>query len=303
MSKITIITSLFNADIYLEKFLDNISKISDYKTLCIHHVYNIVGSHKDNDYVTNKLKDFTETNNNFQIINVPSDPGLYELWNMSARRATTEYIMTFNIDDRCSSNYIKDSIDYIIKYNGDLICSTVKVTSTKNAMEHEFNDLWYDTKPIYFDKRFSMNAQLKMANIVKIDGHWVESKSNSVYKAKSHQIKSQYKKMIKVYYHRISIEDMFIDMGCNGRYISNNIPHCMPIWRKDLHKYGYFDETTYSVCADFEFWLRVLKKKPDCKFLFMNKQSVLYLNDPESHNNRKDDKQTIDSELRRMYLR
>jgi len=35
-----------------------------------------------------------------------------------------------------------------------------------------------------------------------------------------------------------------------------NLPHCMPMWRKNLHnKCGFFDET-YKSAADWEFWLR-----------------------------------------------
>lgn len=302
MTKITIITSMFNADVYIDKFLENIMEISGYETLCEHHIYNIVGSHDDNERVNTKLKDFANIYENFKVINVPSDPGLYELWNMSARRATTEYLMTFNIDDRCSSNYIQDGFNYLMKHDGDLVCSTVKVTKTKNASEDNYETFWYDTKPIYYDDRFPAMTQLKKANVVNMKDHWVELDSNSIYKAKSHQIKSDHKKMVNVYYHRISIEDMFVDTGCNGKYISNNIPHCMPIWRKDLHKYGYFDEKKYSVCADFEFWLRVLKKKPDCKFLLLNRPNILYLEDPGSYG-RKGDKQMIDDKLRIMYIR
>lgn len=41
--------------------------------------------------------------------------------------------------------------------------------------------------------------------------------------------------------------------------LENNSPHCLPMWRKDLHqRFGYFD-TKYLVAADYEFWLRVLK--------------------------------------------
>jgi len=36
----------------------------------------------------------------------------------------------------------------------------------------------------------------------------------------------------------------------------NNSPHCMPLWKKDLHeKFGYFDES-YKTAADGDFWLR-----------------------------------------------
>ena len=38
----------------------------------------------------------------------------------------------------------------------------------------------------------------------------------------------------------------------------NNSPHCMPFWRKELHrKFGYFD-TQYKTAADFDFWMRCL---------------------------------------------
>jgi len=38
--------------------------------------------------------------------------------------------------------------------------------------------------------------------------------------------------------------------------LRNNSPHCMPLWRKNLHnKFGYFD-TNYESAADGDFWLR-----------------------------------------------
>lgn len=36
----------------------------------------------------------------------------------------------------------------------------------------------------------------------------------------------------------------------------NNSPHCMPLWKKELHdKFGYFDES-YKTAADGDMWLR-----------------------------------------------
>lgn len=38
--------------------------------------------------------------------------------------------------------------------------------------------------------------------------------------------------------------------------LKNNSPHCMPLWRKNLHdRYGWFDEK-YKSAADGEMWLR-----------------------------------------------
>lgn len=41
--------------------------------------------------------------------------------------------------------------------------------------------------------------------------------------------------------------------------LQNNSPHCLPVWRKNLHtRFGYFD-THYFSAADYEMWLRALK--------------------------------------------
>lgn len=38
--------------------------------------------------------------------------------------------------------------------------------------------------------------------------------------------------------------------------LRNNSPHCMPLWKKNLHdRFGYFDEN-YKTAADADFWLR-----------------------------------------------
>lgn len=38
----------------------------------------------------------------------------------------------------------------------------------------------------------------------------------------------------------------------------NNSPHCLPMWRKDLHeRFGYFD-IKYPIAGDYEMWLRAL---------------------------------------------
>lgn len=38
--------------------------------------------------------------------------------------------------------------------------------------------------------------------------------------------------------------------------LANNSPHCMPMWKKNLHdRFGYFDET-YKTASDGDMWLR-----------------------------------------------
>jgi glycosyltransferase involved in cell wall biosynthesis len=40
--------------------------------------------------------------------------------------------------------------------------------------------------------------------------------------------------------------------------MKNNSPHCLPVWRKNIHsKFGYFDKS-YPTASDYDFWLRCL---------------------------------------------
>lgn len=60
--------------------------------------------------------------------------------------------------------------------------------------------------------------------------------------------------------------------------LNNNSPHCLPMWRKDLHKrFGYFD-TKYFSAADYEMWLRALKG--GAKFKKINQLIGSYYRNP-----------------------
>jgi hypothetical protein len=49
----------------------------------------------------------------------------------------------------------------------------------------------------------------------------------------------------------------------------HNSPHCMPMWKKEIHeKYGFFDNS-YISAGDGEMWLRIVLKGSN--FLFLNK--------------------------------
>jgi hypothetical protein len=285
-TRITIITSFFRADEYIDHYLKNIRNIVGYRTLCVHHVYNILGSHQNNNYVNNKLEEFSKEYSNFKLMNIEKDPGLYSLWNMSCKAANTPYMMTLNIDDMCEPKYVVSALYELHKYNGDLISCPIKVTKQKNANFNDYYTLWYNTKKIYFDKRGDKMTQLKMANIIKNkNGEYYEVKCNRRYKHLTKTLDKKYKDSVMVKYKFYSLEDMFIDWKNDNSYKSYNMPHCTPIWRRDMHtKYGYFDEETYGPYADFEFWLRLLKK--DRQFIQMDKSMILYLEDENSHNRR-----------------
>lgn len=59
----------------------------------------------------------------------------------------------------------------------------------------------------------------------------------------------------------------------------NNSPHCMPLWRKNLHdRFGYFDES-YKTAADGDMWLRCAVG--GAKIKMINHPVGLYYHNPQ----------------------
>jgi len=85
--------------------------------------------------------------------------------------------------------------------------------------------------------------------------------------------------------------DFFLDfVGPAGdkRIVWRNIPHCMPVWRRDLHqKYGYFNEERGGPTADLEFWLRCAKNGETYRNLNISK-GIYYYSDKTTYSARKE---------------
>ena len=302
MYEITIVTSFFNADKYITHFLNNVNNIIGYNKLCLHYAYNIDGSHNQNEKVLDILNNFSLLHPNFKLINInkEDDKGLYHLWNLAVKTTITPYMMTLNIDDMCYPNYIINGLKYI-KYNNKIAILSCPVNVTKTPNSKNYYTRWYKTKKIYYDKRFNLNLQLKKANVVYNKGKYIELYCNRNYKKISYKIPSNFKKSIFVEYNEYCLEDMFIDWNNNNNYNSFCIPHCCPIWKRELHnKYGEFDYTKYGIYADFEFWLRVMKDNNKC--FLMKKAEVLYLEDDNSLERRSSNKDVYMNLIMNEYL-
>ena len=66
---------------------------------------------------------------------------------------------------------------------------------------------------------------------------------------------------------------------------SQNMMHCMPIWKAALHEeIGYFDEDQFGTSADWEIWLRATQANK--KLGLIDIPLGFYLIDCTSHNRR-----------------
>jgi hypothetical protein len=73
----------------------------------------------------------------------------------------------------------------------------------------------------------------------------------------------------------------------DGTVMSQNMLHCMPVWRRSLHdRWGWFDEERYGTSADWAFWLRI--GQDGCRFALDPQAWGRYFFNPSSHNRRND---------------
>lgn len=83
----------------------------------------------------------------------------------------------------------------------------------------------------------------------------------------------------------------------DGSIRSQNVMHCMPVWRRSIHeRYGFFDEEKYGTSADWAFWLRCAQAGE--RFWLDAHAFGRYFVNPESHNRRND----LDGEKERKII-
>jgi hypothetical protein len=83
----------------------------------------------------------------------------------------------------------------------------------------------------------------------------------------------------------------------DGVYCSQNIAHCMPMWRKSLHdECGSFREDKYGTSADWAFWLECMKTGKVLAMASADPLGLYFIN-PVSHNRRHDRLGTLENSI------
>lgn len=78
----------------------------------------------------------------------------------------------------------------------------------------------------------------------------------------------------------------------------NNSPHCMPMWRKDLHeKFGFFDEN-YKTAADGDMWLKACVG--GAKIKMINHPVGLYYYNPDGRSTKNETLKEMIKEVQEM---
>jgi glycosyltransferase involved in cell wall biosynthesis len=248
--RFSLVTSLFRAEKYLSRLLENYEAIA---TLG-HCELIIVDVNSDNadQLVVDRFIQSSDYGDTVQYIRLEEDPGIYGCWMQGISMAKSPLVSNFNADDRRSAIHPHLLADYLEKNPTVDVCFTaLKPTRVVNQSwyEHVEEESWF---------------------------HWYQQGQE------------------------FELED-FLTIS-DGVYCSQNIAHCMPMWRKYLHDIlGPFREDLYGTSADWAFWLECLKRKRRLHLASRVPLGLYYVN-PESHNRIHDAEGQLENKILSDYF-
>jgi hypothetical protein len=214
---ISFITSIYKGAEWIDSFLKNMVSLDKFDTC---ELILINANSPQIVHETSSIREFQTTHPNILHIILDTDPGLYNIWNLGALIASSNYLSNANLDDRKARDFIVSHLQSFASADEE-----ISLVSAPCIM--------CDEKYIGFEK-------------------YVESQSA--------EEQLWYYNSTEYYKYPDFFLD-FIDQNRQKRIVWRNIPHCMPVWHRELHqKYGYFNEIRGGPTADLEFWLRCARQ-------------------------------------------
>jgi len=138
---VTLISSVFRSDEYLEGFLRNIATLQGYRD-CQHLLIRAASPGDEHA----RLVEHVRAHAGAVYLNLEEDPGLYQVWNLGVRLSTTRYLSSANLDDRRAPEHLAH-LQGILNSMPD-----VDVASTALRISCQKNLSWADSSdcPVWF---------------------------------------------------------------------------------------------------------------------------------------------------------
>tara|TARA_R100000664_G_C2759098_1_gene148533 strand:- start:4151 stop:6112 length:1962 start_codon:yes stop_codon:yes gene_type:complete len=168
--KISLITSVYKANDYIEQLMEDVTRQTIFKEKCEWVILNVdpVGEEFDEEVI---LK-YAEKYDNIVYKRLEEDPGIYDTWNMGIQMSTGEFVTNVNCDDRRPPNAYERQAKMLIA-NPD-----VGLVYNDSYVTHEPNVMWEDIDPNktqkYNFEEFSKEAMLR-ANLPHNNPMWRKS--------------------------------------------------------------------------------------------------------------------------------
>lgn len=132
LPKVSIITSVYDGDEYIESFLEDITRQTIFKDKCELIIIN-ANSPGDEEKVILQYKE--KYPDNIVYKKLKKDPGIYGVWNMGVELSTGEYLTNANLDDRKSPNSLeKHAKELFLNEKVDLVYADMAITDVANEV-------------------------------------------------------------------------------------------------------------------------------------------------------------------------
>jgi len=151
--RVSIITSIYNADDQIEGFLEDIVK-QTYFDKCELVIVDGASPGKELDVIARYQKQYS----NIFYHRLQEDPGIYGCWNYAIENSSGEYLANANVDDRRAFNQIEKFVSVLDADSGlDLVYGQTFATRSPNETfyDNSSNYQLYPTHP------FSKEAMVK----------------------------------------------------------------------------------------------------------------------------------------------
>jgi hypothetical protein len=131
--KVTSFSIIYKSEDFIQGLIDNILEQEDFENIEF-----IFLNPKSPDNCKNIITPYLNRYSNFKLIDLDSDPGLYECWNICIKESQSELVTNWNPDDRRTKDSIKTlTNNLILMQDYDLIYGLTLVTNNKNEKTEE----------------------------------------------------------------------------------------------------------------------------------------------------------------------
>lgn len=150
--RVTIITSLFKGDQFIEEFMLNLVSQSIFKQA---EVIIINANSPGNEEKT--IKKYITIYPNIRYIRLYYDPGIYAVWNMAIKLSHAPFIANANLDDRRTINSLEKQITLLEQHPDiDLVYSDYCFTEISNAPWFDLHEYLHTDFPEFEPKHLRM---------------------------------------------------------------------------------------------------------------------------------------------------
>lgn len=127
--RISIITSLYNGDTFIENFMKEIIQQTIFNQCELIIINANSPGHEDTT-----IKPYLDKYTNIIYLKLDKDPGLYGVWNIGIKMAKAEYIINANVDDGLKNDALEVFAKYLDQNPAiDMVYSDVYMTSVANT--------------------------------------------------------------------------------------------------------------------------------------------------------------------------